>query len=114
MSIVGLGLIPPIDPKAAGGLFSLAEPDDLRELLVRAGFDDVRIEEMEFHLRFSDFEDYWIFIREFAGVVAILLQNGPGLRSPRSVRERACFLTLRAPGRTRTCASGSGGRRSIL
>jgi hypothetical protein len=35
MSIVGLGLIPPIDPKAAGGLFSLAEPDDMRELFVR-------------------------------------------------------------------------------
>jgi ubiquinone/menaquinone biosynthesis C-methylase UbiE len=75
MSIVGLGLIPPIDPKAAGGVFSLAEPDDLRELLARAGFDDVRIEELEFHLRFSDFEDYWSFIREFAGAVAILLRS---------------------------------------
>jgi SAM-dependent methyltransferase len=75
MSIVGLGLIPPIDPKAPGGLFSLAEPDGLRELLGRAGFDDVRIEEMEFHLRFSDFEDYWSFIRDFAGAVAMLLRS---------------------------------------
>jgi ubiquinone/menaquinone biosynthesis C-methylase UbiE len=75
MSIVGLGLIPPIDPKAAGGVFSLADPDRLRELLVRAGFDDVRIEETEFHLRFSDFEDYWSFCREFAGAVAILLRS---------------------------------------
>jgi len=58
MAIVGLGLIPPIDPKASGGVFSLADPDHLRDLLVGAGFDDVRIEEMEFHLRFSDFEDY--------------------------------------------------------
>jgi ubiquinone/menaquinone biosynthesis C-methylase UbiE len=75
MSIVGLGLISPIDPKAAGGVISLAEPDHLRELLVRAGFDDVRIEEMEFHLQFSDFEDYWNFVREFAGAVAILLRS---------------------------------------
>jgi SAM-dependent methyltransferase len=74
-SIVGLGLIPPIDPKAAGGVFSLAEPDDLRALLLGAGFDDVRMEEMEFHLRFSDFEDYWSFVREFAGAVAILLRS---------------------------------------
>ena len=74
-SIVGLGLVPPIDPRAAGGVFSLAEPDHLRELLARAGFDDVRIEEMEFHLLFSDFEDYWSFIREFAGAVAILLRS---------------------------------------
>jgi ubiquinone/menaquinone biosynthesis C-methylase UbiE len=75
MSIVGLGLIPPIDSKAPGGLFSLAEPDRLRELLARAGFDEVQIEEMEFHLRFSDFEDYWSFIREFAGAVAMLLRS---------------------------------------
>src|SRR5207244_2992495 len=74
-SIVGLGLIPPIDPKRAGGVFSLADPDHLRELLVRAGFDGLRIEEMEFHLRFSDFEDYWSFIREFGGAVAILLRS---------------------------------------
>jgi SAM-dependent methyltransferase len=75
MSIVGLGLIPPIDPKAPAGLFSLADHDRLRDLLVRAGFDDVIIEEMEFHLRFSDFEDYWSFCREFAGAVAILLRS---------------------------------------
>ena len=74
-SIVGLGLVPPVDPRAPGGLFSLADPDHLRELLTRAGFDDVRIEEMEFHLRFSDFEDYWSFIGEFAGAVAILLRS---------------------------------------
>jgi hypothetical protein len=74
-SIVGLGLIPPVDPKAPGGVFSLAEPDRLRELLVRAGFDDVQMEEVEFHLRFSDFEDYWSFVREFAGAVAILLRS---------------------------------------
>jgi hypothetical protein len=35
----------------------------------------VLIEEMEFHLRFSDFEDYWSFIREFAGAVAMLLRS---------------------------------------
>jgi SAM-dependent methyltransferase len=75
MAIVGLGLIPPIDPKAPGGVFSLSEPDHLRELLVRAGFEDVQIEEMEFHLSFSDFDDYWSFVREFAGAVAILLRS---------------------------------------
>jgi hypothetical protein len=75
MSIVGLGLIPPIDPRAAGGVFSLADPDGLREMLAHAGFDDVKTEEMEFHLRFSDFEDYWNFVRDFAGAVAILLRS---------------------------------------
>lgn len=75
MAIVGLGLIPPIDPKAAGGVFSLADRDHLRRLILGAGFDDVEMEETEFHLRFSDFEDYWSFVREFAGAVAILLRS---------------------------------------
>ncbi|MDP9242905.1 MAG: methyltransferase domain-containing protein [Actinomycetota bacterium] len=74
-SIVGLGLIPPIDSNAPGGLFSLADHAVLRDLLTRAGFENVRIEETEFHLWFSDFEDYWSFISEFAGAVAMLLRS---------------------------------------
>jgi ubiquinone/menaquinone biosynthesis C-methylase UbiE len=74
-SIVELGLTPPIDPKAPGGVFSLSDPDRLRQLLANAGFDDVRIEEMEFHLRFTDFDDYWSFVQDFAGATAGLLQS---------------------------------------
>jgi len=74
-SIVGLGLVPPFDPKAAGGLFSLSDHDDLRGRLRTAGFRDVRIEDVEFHLRFADFDDYWDFIMEFAGATAILLRS---------------------------------------
>jgi ubiquinone/menaquinone biosynthesis C-methylase UbiE len=74
-SIVGLGLIPPIDPRTPGGLFSLTDPEVLRDLIVRAGFNNATIEKMEFHLRFSNFEDYWGFVTEFAGAVAILLRS---------------------------------------
>jgi SAM-dependent methyltransferase len=74
-SIVERGLVPPMDPKARGGLFSLADPAGLRELLGRAGFGDVRIEEVEFHLWFTDIADYWSFVMEFAGAVAILLRS---------------------------------------
>jgi hypothetical protein len=74
-SIVELGLIPPIDPKAPGGVFSLSGADRLRQLLSGAGFDEVQIEEMEFHLRFTDFEDYWSFVQDFAGATAILLRS---------------------------------------
>ena len=74
-SIVGLGLVPPIDPRSPGGVFSLSEPDRLRELLGGAGFEDVQVEEEEFHLRFSDFEDFWDFVLEFAGATAILLKS---------------------------------------
>ena len=74
-SLIGLGLIPPIDPNEPGGLFSLADHERLRTLLTDAGFDDVRLEDMSFTLRFSDFYDYWRFILEFAGAVAILIQS---------------------------------------
>jgi SAM-dependent methyltransferase len=74
-ALVGLGLIPPVDPNAPGGLFSLADPNKLRELLEAAGFRDVRIEEMDFHFPFTDFDDYWDFILEFAGAVAVLLNS---------------------------------------
>lgn len=74
-SLIGLGLIPPIDPNEPGGLFSLADHERLHALLTEAGFGDVRIEDMSFTLRFSDFYDYWRFILEFAGAVAILIQS---------------------------------------
>lgn len=74
-SLIGLGLIPPIDPNAPGGLFSLADHEKLGGFLRGAGFENVRIEDMAFHLRFADFDDYWRFILEFAGAVAILLNS---------------------------------------
>ena len=74
-ALIGLGLIPPIDPKMPGGLFSLADPEDLRGKLHTAGFETVRIKAIPFHLTFSDFDDYWRFILEFAGAVAVLLNS---------------------------------------
>lgn len=76
-SVVGLGLIPPPDPKHPGGLFSLYDHDDLRKLIAGAGFTDVEIENAPFTLRFTDFDDYWRFILEFAGGVSALLRSFP-------------------------------------
>jgi SAM-dependent methyltransferase len=74
-AIVDLGLIPPVDVNAAGGLFSLADHERLRAVLGQAGFEDVRIEDGEFHLRFDDFEDFWSFLLEFAGAIAVLVRS---------------------------------------
>jgi hypothetical protein len=113
-------------------------PDGLRELLLRAGFKDVRIEEMEVNLHFSDFEDFWSFVREFAGAVAILLRsfsdeergrgpggngtsdgavsNGRGLRPAGPVRECAGLLRRcrfsRPIARTRSPRPGAPGSRA--
>jgi ubiquinone/menaquinone biosynthesis C-methylase UbiE len=76
-SVVGLGLIPPPDPKHPGGLFSLYDHDDLNKLLTGAGFANVEIEDASFTLRFTDFDDYWRFILEFAGGVSAFLRSLP-------------------------------------
>jgi ubiquinone/menaquinone biosynthesis C-methylase UbiE len=76
-SVVGLGLIPPPDPKHPGGLFSLYDHDDLHKLITGAGFTNVDIEDAPFTLRFTGFDDYWAFILEFAGGVSALLRSFP-------------------------------------
>jgi len=74
-AIVGLGLIAPPDPRHPGGLFSLAQHDDLQRVVSGAGFTDVVLESQPFRLRFADFDDYWQFILEFAGGVSMLLRG---------------------------------------
>jgi ubiquinone/menaquinone biosynthesis C-methylase UbiE len=76
-AVVGLGLIPPPDPRHPGGLFSLGEHDDLHKTIDAAGFNEAEIADMPFRLRFSDFDDYWRFILEFAGGVSALLSSFP-------------------------------------
>jgi ubiquinone/menaquinone biosynthesis C-methylase UbiE len=76
-AIVSLEMMPAVDPNAPGGIFSLSDPGSLTAMVTDAGYDDVRTEEMEFHLRFPDFDEYWSFILEFAGAVAVLVQGFP-------------------------------------
>lgn len=77
----------------------MADHGLVRSMLVEAGFEDVLIQDMEFHLRFADFADYWDFIEEFAGATAILLRS-LSAEDRSSVRE----ATERAAERFRTPA----------
>jgi ubiquinone/menaquinone biosynthesis C-methylase UbiE len=61
------------DPFAPGGLFSLAESDRNRELLVSAGFADVKLEEIAGAMSFDDLDDYWSFQSSISGRFAVLL-----------------------------------------
>ena len=76
-ALVSLEMIPPVDPNAPGGIFSLSDPGKLTAMLNDAGYANVRTEEMEFWLRFPDFDDYWSFILEFAGAAAVLVRSFP-------------------------------------
>ena len=76
-ALVSLEMMPAVDPNAPGGVFSLSDPEKLTGMLNEAGFGNVRTEEMEFHLPFADFDDYWSFILEFAGAAAVLVRSFP-------------------------------------
>ncbi|MFE0190473.1 class I SAM-dependent methyltransferase [Streptomyces sp. NPDC058989] len=67
------------------GMFSLADPDLLREVLSAAGYQDVEVAETE---------AYGTWGRDAADAAALLLESGPGHHLSRQVgpeeRERAC------------------------
>jgi len=68
-----LGLAEPGAPTAPAGLFSLADEDLVRQMVLGAGFADVTAELIDFHFPFSDFDDYWGFLTKFAGAVAQMI-----------------------------------------
>ena len=71
------GHAPPGDPFGPGGPFSLAAPDDNRDVLDHAGFADVRVQEIECAFRFEDFDHYWNVQSEVSGPFALLIASLP-------------------------------------
>jgi ubiquinone/menaquinone biosynthesis C-methylase UbiE len=61
---------PPPDPEAPG-IFSMADPKRTRGLLKEAGFQSKVEDEVELAWRFDDADDYWRFLNEVAGPIAI-------------------------------------------
>ena len=57
------------------GIFAMASDRRIRELVTGAGFDTVEIEPVRVEYRFEDFEDYWRFIEDLAGAVALVLER---------------------------------------
>jgi ubiquinone/menaquinone biosynthesis C-methylase UbiE len=71
-AMVKHGHIPP--PEAGSpGVFAMAEEGRIRELVMGAGFGEPRIEEIALEWRFEDFEDYWSFITELSGALAMVI-----------------------------------------
>lgn len=72
--LVERGHLPPPDPTAPG-IFALADPDRVREVVVGAEFAPPRIEAVEFAFHFPDLEAYWSFLTETAGAISPVLQR---------------------------------------
>jgi len=56
-ALVDAGLVDGFDFAAGPGMFDLADPDRLRELLAETGFADAIVEELPLTLRYDDVED---------------------------------------------------------
>ena len=67
---------PPPDPSAPG-MFALADREQLRSLLLDAGFGEPRIDEVEAAWRFPDGDTYWRFLSELAGALALAIGAMP-------------------------------------
>ncbi len=72
-----LGYQPAGDPFGPGGMFSMAEPDAIRTMLMDAGFTDITIEDMAVNWNYSSYEEAWNFMTQLVGAIAALLKELP-------------------------------------
>ena len=63
-------------PTGPGGLFSLAEPETLRSLAVKAGFHDVRVDEVAVPFDFASTDEHFEVVSSLAGPLAALIAAG--------------------------------------
>lgn len=68
------GHAPPA-PAGAPGILALADRDRLRRLFTDNGFEDPEIEDVAFTLPFADADEYWWFLNEAAGAIAVFLEK---------------------------------------
>ena len=66
------GHMPPPGP-GGPGIFALADPDRLRGLLAGAGFSEPRIDPVPLTWPFTDAGDYWDYLTEAAGAIAMVI-----------------------------------------
>lgn len=63
----------PAAESGAPGILALADRDRLEGLFARAGFANLRIEEVPFTWTFDDEDDYWAFLNDAAGALAMVI-----------------------------------------
>jgi ubiquinone/menaquinone biosynthesis C-methylase UbiE len=85
----------------APGIFAMAEPARIEELVTGAGFERPRLEEVHLTWRFEDFEHFWRYSTEIAGAIALVIAklDDREAAAVRSELESAC----------ERYATGSGG-----
>jgi SAM-dependent methyltransferase len=72
--LVERGLLASPDPNAPG-IFALADPNRVRDLVTGAGFAEPEFAAVRTHRRFADFEAYWRYLTELAGGISPVLRG---------------------------------------
>jgi SAM-dependent methyltransferase len=75
-ALVERGHLPAPEP-GDPGIFSLADPDRLRSLVTDAGFSEPEIETLPVEWRFDSTEEFWRFLNQVAGSVAVVIRDLP-------------------------------------
>jgi SAM-dependent methyltransferase len=76
MTLVERGHMPPPEP-GAPGIFALADPERVRELVTGAGFGEPELEEVAFEFRYADDDDFWDALVRLAGPLARVVNALP-------------------------------------
>jgi ubiquinone/menaquinone biosynthesis C-methylase UbiE len=76
MTLVQRGHMPPPEP-GAPGIFALADPDRIRELVSGAGFGEPELEEIPFDFHYADADDAWDALVRLAGPLAAAIEAQP-------------------------------------
>jgi len=72
--LIERGRIPPPEP-GAPGIFSMADEARTRDLLERAGFEEIRTDEVAIQFAFRDIEDYVQWAIDMAGPLAMVIRG---------------------------------------
>lgn len=73
-ALVERGHLPPPEP-GAPGMFSLADPNRIRELVTNAGFGEPEIEQVEVLWPYRDADDHWTLTMRLAGPMAAVIDS---------------------------------------
>ena len=76
MTLVQRGHMPPPEP-GAPGIFGLADPDRIHELVTSTGFGEPELEEIAFEFRYADDDDFWDALVRLAGPLAKVVNALP-------------------------------------
>jgi SAM-dependent methyltransferase len=57
----------------APGIFAMADPGRIEELLTGAGFELRQLEEVQMTWRYDNFDGFWRFTTEVAGAIALVI-----------------------------------------